>query len=295
MNYLITGGTGFVGKKLVKKLHEEQHHTYILTRSPESYKDTEKATYIGYDVNASELPAVDGVVNLAGESLFGYWTKQRKKNILNSRIETTRKLLGIISQLKNKPNVLVSGSAVGYYGMSDELIFTEKTHKSSEDFLGTVTNKWENTAKEAEHMGLRTVLTRFGVILGKGGGALPLMGLPVKLFVGGEIGDGEQWVSWVHIDDVVNLIIFCLENEEVSGPVNVTAPEPKRNKDFMKTLAQVLHRPYWFTTPTFLIQTALGEMSQLITKGQYVWPAKAINANYQFIYPKLRETLKSLN
>src|SRR5699024_6460063 len=150
MNYLITGGTGFVGKKLVKKLHEEQHHTYILTRSPESYEDTEKATYIGYDVNASELPAVDGVVNLAGESLFGYWTKQRKNNILTSSIETTRKLFGIISQLKNKPNVMVSGSAVGYYGMSDVLIFTEKTHKSSEDFLGTVTNKWENTAIEAE-------------------------------------------------------------------------------------------------------------------------------------------------
>lgn len=294
MNYLITGGTGFVGKKLVNKLHEEQHHTYILTRSPESYEDTEQATYIGYDVNASELPTIEGVVNLAGESLFGYWTKQRKENILNSRIETTRKLLDIISKLEDTPNVLVSGSAVGYYGMSEELIFTEKTHKASEDFLGTVTKKWEDTAKKAEKMGIRTVFTRFGVILGDGEGALPLMSLPVKLFVGGKIGDGEQWITWVHIDDVVNLIIFCLEHEGISGPVNVTAPEPKRNKDFMKTLAQVLHRPYWFTTPSFLIQTSLGEMSQLITKGQYVWPAKAINANYQFQYPKLKDALKSL-
>jgi len=295
MNYLITGGTGFVGKKLVKKLHEEQHRTYILTRSPESYEDTEQATYIGYDVNASELPAIDGVVNLAGESLFGYWTKQRKENILNSRIETTRKLLEIISQLKKKPNVLVSGSAIGYYGMSEELIFTEKTHKSSEDFLGTVTNKWEYTAKKAEHMGIRTVFTRFGVILGDGEGALPLMSLPVKFFVGGKIGNGEQWVSWVHIDDVVNLIIFSLENEEVSGPLNVTAPDAKRNKDFMRSLTHVLKRPYWFTTPSFLIRGALGEMSQLVTRGQYVWPAKALSENYQFIYPKLRETLMSLN
>src|SRR5699024_2224089 len=142
MNYLITGGTGFVGKKLVKKLHEEQHRTYILTRSPESYEDTEQATYIGYDVNASELPAIDGVVNLAGESLFGYWTKQRKENILNSRIETTRKLLEIISQLKKKHNVLVSGSAIGYYGMSEELIFTENTQSEERRVGKECRNRW---------------------------------------------------------------------------------------------------------------------------------------------------------
>src|SRR5699024_3687098 len=151
--------------------------------------------------------------------------------------------------------------------------------------------KWENTAKKAENMGIRTVLTRFGVILGDGEGALPLMSLPVKLFLGGKIGDGEQWVTWVHIDDVVNLIIFCLEHEDISGPVNVTAPESKRNNDFMKILAHVLTRPYWFPTPSFLIRSALGEMSQLITKGQYDLPAKALHAKYQFKHPKLKEAL----
>lgn len=294
MNYLITGGTGFVGKKLVKKLHEKNHRTYILTRSPESHTDTEKTTFIGYDYNVEKLPYIEGIVNLAGESLFGYWTKQKKKQIINSRIDVTEKLLDIIRRLPVKPHVLVNGSAVGYYGMSDKVIFTEQTHKSSHDFLAIVTYKWENTARKAENMGIRTVLTRFGVILGQDGGALPLMSLPVKLFVGGKIGDGEQWISWVHIDDAVDLIIFCLKNEKLSGPVNVTAPDPKRNKDFMKTLARVLNRPYWFTTPSFLMGVGLGDMSQLITRGQYVWPEKALNYDYQFLHSNLEEALKSL-
>jgi len=294
MNILITGGTGFVGKKLVGTLHQQKHHIYILTRSPKSHKNTERKTYIGYDVDASELPVIEGVINLAGESLFGYWTTHKKNAILKSRVETTNTLLNIIDHMPIKPHVLINASAVGFYGTSEQKIFTEKTSQASDDFLGKVTHEWENTTKLAEAMGVRTVMTRFGVILGQDHGALPLMRLPIKLFVGGKIGTGEQWVSWIHIKDVVHLIIHCLENEEISGPVNATAPDPKRNKDFMKILADVHNRPYWFTTPAFIMRTALGEMSQLITKGQYVWPEIALNTDFQFSYPHLKSALKDL-
>lgn len=295
MNYLITGGTGFVGEKLVHQLHEYGHHTYILTRSPEAHTNTEQATYIGYNTEIEKLLSFQGVVNLAGESLFGYWTEKKKKQILKSRIDVTEKLLGILQRLPEKPDVLVSGSAVGYYGMSDEVIFTEQTRHSSDDFLGMVTTEWENAASKAEEFGIRTVFTRFGVILGHDKGALPFMSLPVKLFAGGKIGDGEQWLSWVHVDDVVDLIIFSLENKGISGPVNVTAPKPKRNKDFMRILAKVLRRPYWFTTPSLFMKVALGDMSQLITRGQYVLPEKSLQADYHFSHPDLEDALRSFN
>ncbi len=294
MNILITGGTGFVGRKLMEALQEQGHHVYILTRSPENQTDTANLTYFGYDQPASAFPAVHAVINLAGESLFGYWTRQKKADILASRLETTAHVLDLIKQFHHQPGVLISGSAVGYYGMSEDLIFTEKTARPGNDFLAHVAVEWENAAKQAEALGIRTVLTRFGVILGEAG-ALPYMRLPVKLFCGGKIGDGEQWMSWVHIEDVVGIILFCLYNSHISGPVNVTAPHPKRNKDFMKTMADVLHRPYWLTSPALLMRTAAGEMGQLITKGQYVLPKQAKDNNYQFVFPYLKDALQNLN
>ncbi|GAB3042511.1 TIGR01777 family oxidoreductase [Virgibacillus ainsalahensis] len=294
MNILITGGTGFVGKNLTTNLQEKKHHIYILTRSPDKYHDTDKTTYISYDYPIEKLPAIHAVINLAGESLFGYWSKQKKETILKSRVETTRQVIRMMEKMNKKPEVFISGSAVGYYGISEDLIFTEETTDPGEDFLAEVAVTWEEAAKEAETLGIRTVYARFGVILGNEG-ALPLMRLPVKLLVGGKIGNGEQWLSWVHIEDVAGLIEFCLLHKEMVGPVNVTAPNPKRNKDFTKILAAVLKRPYWLKTPSPILHASLGEMSQLITKGQYVYPKKALDTGYQFVQPKLKEALQAIH
>lgn len=291
MNILITGGTGFVGSNLTKSLNEKDHHVYILTRSPEKHTNSEKTSFISYDHQVEKLPTIHGVINLAGDSLFGYWSKKKKDTIITSRIETTQKLIDMIKKMDKKPDVFITGSAIGYYGTSGDLIFTENTTEPGDDFLAKVAVDWEKTAKQAEQLNIRTVYARFGVILGKEG-ALPYMKLPIKIFAGGKIGNGEQWVSWVHIEDAVKLIQFCLFNTHISGAVNVTAPYPKRNKDFTKVLAKVLKRPYWFTTPSPLMRTVIGEMSHLITKGQFVLPQQAKDNNYQFSFPYLEEALR---
>ena len=294
MNFLITGGTGFLGSQLTNYLIKKGHHVYILTRSPEVHNDSDSVIYIPYDVDTKKLPQIYGVVNLAGESLFGYWSEEKKKKILFSRMTATSQVLELMKKLQNKPEVFISGSAVGYYGSSDEIIFTEKTVDSGDDFLSSVVVDWEKAASEAEELGIRTVYARFGIVLGKQGGSLPLMTLPVKLFVGGKIGDGDQWISWVHIEDAVRLLDFSLFNKDISGPVNITSPNPKRNKDFYKTLARVYKRPYWFPMPNFLMNLAMGEMSQLITKGQYVAPQKAIELGFEFKFAKHGEALEDI-
>ncbi|WP_047984631.1 TIGR01777 family oxidoreductase [Ornithinibacillus californiensis] len=293
MNLLITGGTGFVGKKLVKKLTSLEYHTYILTRTPKEFSNTEYTSYITFD-DIQSLPAIHGVINLAGESLFGYWTKEKKERIKSSRLEITQKLIDLLTNLNQKPEVFISGSAVGFYGISDEVIFTEETEKPGNDFLADVVVEWEKTAKQAEELNVRTVFARFGVILGREGGALPLMSLPTKLFVGGRVGKGEQWTSWIHIDDVVDLILFALQNKNISGPLNVTSPHPVRNKEFNQILAKTLRRPYWFPTPGPLVRMVTGEMSQLVLKGQYVMPNKALDYGFTFNYPTLEMALNQV-
>lgn len=293
MNILITGGTGFVGKSLTKYLVEKDYHIFILTRSPTKYKNSKSITHIGYDHPINKLPTIYAVINLAGDSLFGYWTTKKKDTILSSRIQTTKKTIQIIKQMKVKPSVFISGSAIGFYGTSTDLTFTENTTESGTDFLASVVQKWELAASEIESLGIRTIYARFGMILGDRG-ALPLMTLPVKLFAGGKIGHGEQWLSWIHIEDVTNLLLFCIRNEDIEGPVNFTAPYPMRNKDFIKTLTEVSKRPYWLTTPASLMRVALGEMSDLITKGQFVLPGKAQAHHFRFLYSKLNDALKNI-
>lgn len=293
MNILVTGGTGFVGGNLVEMLTGKGHHVYIMTRSPEKHQSKGKVHYVGTNVTAEELPRIRAAVNLAGASLFGRWTEEKKEAIIKSRIKTTNNLIELFRNMEEKPDVLVSASAVGYYGTSDTQIFTEKTTAPGDDFLAHVCTEWEQAAKQAEDLGIRTVFTRFGIVLGTEG-ALPLMEKPVKMFVGGKIGDGEQWVSWVHIDDLTRLIKFSIENEEISGPVNVTAPYPKRNKDFMKTIARTWNRPHWTAAPASIIKLATGDMSEMVVKGQCVKPAKALIHGYSFKFPILEAALHNI-
>jgi hypothetical protein len=294
MNFLITGATGFIGSKLSEILIGEGHHVYAVSRSSEKLEDTEQITYISYDVNPEELPRIHGIVNLAGESLFGYWSNAKKHAIKESRIKTTKKVVQLIDKLNHRPDVFINGSAVGFYGTGERTIFTEDSVRPGQDFLSSVTNEWENTASTVENLGIRTVYARFGIVLGKKDGAYPLMALPVKLFVGGRIGDGEQWISWVHVEDAVRLLHYCLFNEDLHGPVNITAPEPKRNKDFYKEMAKTYRRPLWLPIPARMMRLMLGDMASLITKGQYVYPQKAETHGFSYRYPRLTQALKQL-
>ncbi|MEF3331163.1 MULTISPECIES: TIGR01777 family oxidoreductase [Oceanobacillus] len=294
MNILITGGTGFFGSKLAAHLTGLNHKLYILTRSPEKKSNTSHLTFKGYDTTADELPRIDAVINLAGESLFGYWTKKKKETILTSRLRVTKYLVQLMKAMKEKPDVFISGSAVGFYGMSEDFIYTEATTQPGTDFLASVTRQWENEASEAEELGIRTIYARFGILLGKDGGAFPLMSLPVKLYTGGHISDGEQWLSWIHVQDAVNLITFGLEHHTLKGPVNITAPTPKRNKDFMKKAAQVYKRPNWLHLPAVFFYLTLGEMAQLLVKGQYAYPEKALEHGFTYDFPSLDQALLDL-
>lgn len=294
MNILMTGGTGFIGSRLTQKLIEDGHHIYVLTRTPKSYKDSQSITFISFDYPMRRLPFIHAIINLAGESIFGYWSNKKKEKILMSRIKTTEKLLKIVMQMKEKPNVFINGSAIGFYGISEKQMFTEKTTQPGNDFLANVVVQWEDCAKLAEDLGIRTVYARFGLVLDKNYGALPLMSIPIKLGVGGKIGDGNQWISWIHIDDCINLLTFALTNKAIFGPLNITAPHPMTNDTFIKTAAKILRRPSFLTTPRLLMRTVLGEMSGLITKGQYVLPQKAIDNNFTFMYPELKDALTKI-
>ncbi|WP_040984592.1 TIGR01777 family oxidoreductase [Oceanobacillus jeddahense] len=294
MNILITGGTGFLGTKLAEHLTSLNHQLYILSRSAEKKSNTSHMTFMNYDTTANELPKIDAVINLAGESLFGYWTKKKKETILTSRLRITKYLVQLMKDMEEKPDVFISGSAVGFYGMSEDFIYTEATTQPGTDFLASVTRQWEAEASAAEALGIRTIYARFGILLGKDGGAFPLMSLPVKLYTSGHISDGEQWLSWIHVQDAVNIITFGIENHTLKGPVNVTAPTPKRNKDFMKKAAKVYKRPNWLHLPAAFFYLTLGEMAQLLTKGQYAYPEKALEHGFVYDFPSLDQVLLDL-
>ncbi len=298
MNIVITGGTGFVGSKLTEHLTQEEHHVYILTRHPDKHEDSEHVTHVGWLKDEfhpeAHLENVGAIINLAGESLnSGRWTEERKRSILDSRIQATEAVIDLIDALDEKPQVLVNASAVGYYGQSKIKTFTEETEHPGRDFLANVVKEWEDRASKAAERGVRTVFIRLGVILGEEG-ALPKMILPYKLMAGGNLGSGEQWMSWVHIEDVVRLFAYAIQAKDLEGPVNGTAPHPQRNKDFGKTLGDVLDRPHWLPVPGFVLKTALGEMSMLLLGGQSVVPKKAISHGYHFKYPELKPALQSI-
>lgn len=294
MNILMTGGTGFIGKALVNQLVTEGNHIYVLSRQPKKHQDTPNISHISYQFPMNRLPFIHAIINLAGESLFGYWTEKKKVKIMNCRVEATNALIEMMVKMEEKPHTFISASAIGYYGTSLNKIFTEETIEPGEDFLANVTAAWERTAKTAEDFGIRTVYARFGLVLANDGGSLPLMAKPVHYFIGGKIGQGTQWVSWVHLEDCVRLISFCLHNKSIIGPVNVTAPNPMRNQEFIQTLAAVKKRPSFFLTPSILMKIVLGEMSSLITKGQYVQPQKALDNKFDFKYEHLEDALKDI-
>ena len=262
MKIVIAGGSGFIGRKLADLLIEEGHEIIILTRNDKiSSKDVLYVNWLKEGNNPEkELGNVDVLVNLAGVSINqGRWTMKHQKQIYDSRMIATEELLRIIAASPRKPAVLINASAIGIYPVSLDAVYTEDSKETADDFLGRTVNDWESKAKKANEYGVRTVFMRFGVVLGNEGGALPLMALPYKLFAGGTVGAGEQWVSWVHFLDAVRAIVFAIENDNLYGPVNVTSPSPLRMKSFVKIIGSVLTRPHWLPVPSFIMKLALGQ------------------------------------
>ena len=297
MKIAITGGTGFAGNEMTKLFRQQGHEVFILTRSPKSSDNG--VHYVEWLKEGSkpeqELAGIDAFVNLAGSSINdGRWDAEQKKLIYKSRVEATDEVLRIIKELEHKPKVLVNASAIGIYPASTVKSYTEESTEKGDDFLAKAVIEWERLANQAGNEGVRVALGRFGIILGKKEGALPLMALPYKLFGGGTVGSGRQWLSWIHIHDVARAVLFAIENEDLTGPFNVTAPYPKRMKDFGKEIARALGRPHWFPVPEFVLKAALGDKSRLVLEGQRVLPGVLQQHGFEFAYPDLRSALADI-
>lgn len=301
MNVLVAGGTGFIGSTLVRRLSRDGHTVILLSRHPHSVRDLDAKLIqieewdgrtVGHWVD--RLESVDGIVNLAGESIGARrWTEARKAVLVTSRVEPTRALVSGVRLLKKRPAVLVNASAVGYYGDVESGDVTE-SHSAGNDFLASLCKQWEGEAQKAEEFGIRVVRLRFGVVLEKGGGALEKMILPFRFFVGGPLGSGGQWLPWVHRDDVIGAIIFSLQSPNISGPVNVSAPDQVTMREFSRALGRTMHRPSWARVPAFVLRTVLGEMAGTVLTGQRAVPRKLEDAGYAFRYPKLNEALRAI-
>lgn len=297
MKIAITGGTGFVGQELTRLFHSNGHMVYILTRSPK--RSTPNTKYVQWlkDGAAPEkqLEGIDAIVNLAGTSINdGRWSNEQKREIYNSRMEATEEVLRIIGKLIKKPQVLVNASAIGVYAPSEMVTYTEASTDFGKDFLARTVIDWEKLADHAKFHGVRVASGRFGIILGRKEGALPLMSLPYKFFVGGPVGSGKQWVSWVHVKDVARAIGFAIDTPALEGPFNVTAPEPEQMKDFGKEIGSALNRPHWIPVPSIAMKALLGEKSQLVLTGQRVLPKVLERHGFTFLYPTLQSALADL-
>ncbi|MBY0148204.1 TIGR01777 family oxidoreductase [Neobacillus niacini] len=297
MRIVIAGGSGFIGRKLTELLHAQGHSVVILTR--EAKKSDGNIAYVQWLSEGSspekDIGYADAFINLAGVSINeGRWSRMHQKQIYDSRMTATDELLRIISLLPEKPAVLVNASAIGIYPASETSIYTENSTERANDFLGKTVSDWENKAKQVEEQSVRAVFMRFGVVLGNEGGALPLMALPYRLFVGGKVGSGEQWVSWVHVTDVVRAILYVLNNDTLRGPVNVTSPSPLQMNDFGKTIGAVLHRPHWMPVPSLAMKMVLGQKSALVLEGQHVVPQVLQQVGFEFMFPTLHSALEDL-
>jgi uncharacterized protein (TIGR01777 family) len=301
MRVLVTGGAGFIGKRLVSRLVSRGDEVIVLTRRPPvASKRVEAARILNWDPQSGPptpdaFGAIDAVVNLHGESIAnGRWTAAKKERIRRSRIDGTRHLVQGIAAASPRPRVLVTSSAVGYYGpRGDESL--DESSPSGQDFLAGVCREWEAEGGRARELGVRVVTIRTGIVLGAGGGALAKMILPFQLFAGGPLGSGEQWMSWVHLDDECGIIMHALDRPSVEGPMNATSPNPVRNRDFARALGRVLGRPSLLPTPAFAMRLLLGEMADaLLLTGQRVLPKKAEGTSYRFHHPLLGEALESI-
>lgn len=298
---LLTGGTGFIGRLLAKALIERGDRVTVLSRDPSrtSGRLPKGATAVAYDPEQEgswldELGRASAVVHLAGETVAQRWSDSAKRRIMSSRVDSTRLVVEGIRRAATKPDVLVCASAIGIYGARPA---TERLTESSargEGFLADVVDAWETAAKDVETLGVRRVSLRIGIVLGEGGGPLEKLILPFKMFAGGPIGSGAHVISWVHADDVVGLILFCLDNPEARGPINAVSPNAVTNAALAKAIGRAMRRPSWLPVPAAFIKLGMGEASEIVTTGQHVVPHRAQELGYEFRWPNLDTALASI-
>jgi hypothetical protein len=299
MKILITGGTGFVGTQLTSRLIKDGHVVTILTRSLKGVKGSSPGiSYLEGDPTKKgpwqeAIKNHDAIINLAGASIFSKWTDEHKKAIRESRVSTTQNIVEGIPSDPSKKITLFSTSAVGYYGFCGDEELSEDAPPGN-DFLARIAMEWEGEALKARDKGARVVITRFGIVMGEKGGALSQMIPLFKKYIGGPIGSGKQWFSWVHIKDLAEAFTFLLKHPEISGPVNLCSPNPVRNKDLAKALGKALHRPSFMPAPGFMVKLVLGEFGSVILEGQRVIPRRLLENGFVFQYPEIEKALQGI-
>ncbi|WP_217560013.1 TIGR01777 family oxidoreductase [Paenibacillus sp. GbtcB18] len=294
MRIAISGGTGFIGGHLIAHFKKQGDELILISRSASghAYAGVQTVTWSEIEHSPRYLEGVDAWINLAGSTINQRWSETAKRQILSSRLKTTAAVASALKALQNKPPVVVNASAMAIYGTSETHTYDEFSPAHADDFLAEVVKEWEEAADRIPAD--RIVKIRTGLVLGTDGGAFPKMVLPFKFGAGGRIGSGSQWMSWIHIADMVALIDVCIRNDEISGPVNATAPHPVRNREFAQTLGGVLRRPHFMPVPAFALKLVLGELSMLLLEGQRVLPRKLLEHEFQFRYPTLEEALLDL-
>jgi hypothetical protein len=298
MNVFIAGGTGFIGQALIRKLLQEGHAVTALARTPEKLGKlsgkirTVSGSPLIPGPWQQEVAGHDAIINLTGASIFTRWTPEAKKMILRSRIDSTRNIVEAIPAQAPSPLTLINASAAGFYGFcGDEAKY--ETDPPGAGFLASVCQAWENEANKAQGKA-RVVLMRTAVVLGKNGGALAAMLPAFRLGVGGKLGHGRQWFPWIHLEDLIDALIFLMENQEIHGPVNLGAPVPVRNGDFTRYLGQALHRPTFFGVPRFALHLALGELSTVVLEGCRMVPGVLREKGFNFRFPEVQPALEDI-
>jgi hypothetical protein len=295
MRVAIAGGSGLIGRALTGTLLNRDDEVWIISR----HRVTEQPAsgrlhYVTWSELASTpvlLDGIDAIVNLAGETINQRWTDAAKKRILDSRLSSAARIAKLVTALTSKPSLLIQASGISAYGSSNAVL-DETSPTDKADFLSDVVRQWEQAA-DAVPVGRRVKL-RTGVVLDKKQGAFPLMALPYRMFGGGRIGSGKQWVSWIHIDDMVRIILFCLDNQHIAGPVNACAPEPVTNDRFGRAIGRAMGRPHYLPVPAFMMRLMLGEMASLLLDSQQALPRKALEHGFTFLYPTIDRAMQDL-
>jgi uncharacterized protein (TIGR01777 family) len=297
MKIFITGGTGFIGTHLSNSLLSRGHRvTATGTRPTQTRIDHENFHYISADTTQTgpwqeEVKDADVLVNLAGRTIFKRWTESYKKVMYDSRILTTRNLVEAVPE--GKAITLCSTSAVGYYGDRGDAILTEN-EPHGDDFLAKLSVDWEQEAFRAQGKGTRVIATRFGIVLGVNGGAMEKMISAFKFFVGGPLGDGMQWFSWIHLEDLISAMMFVIDNRDIGGAVNFCSPNPVRNKDFAETMGRILNRPSFMPAPAFMIRLVMGEFGSALLNSQRVVSEKLLQHGFEFQYPDIEDAIRNI-